>query len=156
MSLSELDETPIPYELTDLGWATAPVQTLTAAEAAVRVGMTKSQISRLARLGEVEAVKVDEYWLIDGASVAAYAARRRVPPPTSWVACPRLPAGPLLRQIELRGGVAACGVAPDSAEEKAIERAREEGSLTLWAADHMAVRVLGMTPLELWGGAWDV
>jgi hypothetical protein len=62
----------------------------------------------------------------------------------------RLAAGPLLRQIALRGGDAACGVRAGSAEQKALERAREDGTLTLWAADRLAVRLLGLTIWDIW------
>jgi excisionase family DNA binding protein len=150
------DEQPIPYALTERGWTAVRVEALTAGEAADRLGVRTAQVARLATRGELEGVKVEGQWLIDGASVAAYDAVRGQRRPTRWVAAPRLPAGPLLRQIELRGGVAACGVEANSTEEKAIGRAQDEGSLTLRAADHLAVRVLRMTPLELWGGDWEV
>lgn len=62
-----------------------------------------------------------------------------------------LPSAPLLRQIELRGGPAACGVRQNSREQKALERAQRHGWLTVRAADELAVRLLGELPCELWG-----
>jgi hypothetical protein len=62
---------------------------------------------------------------------------------------PRLPAEPLLRQVELRGGLAEWGIPPGGAAEKALARARREGTVTIWTADRLAV-LLGMHPLELW------
>ena len=63
---------------------------------------------------------------------------------------PRVSATALLRQIALRGGDAACGVREGSAEQKALERAREDGVLTLWMADRLTVRLPGLTVWEIW------
>lgn len=129
----------------------SPPATYVIREAARAYGVGSDRIARLALAGKVEAVKVDGMWLIDGESLARHLAGSRRPtqpprprPPTSFDATP------LLRQIELRGGAAACGVAPRSAEERALERARHDGWLTPYAADHLAIKVLGLTLWELW------
>ncbi len=83
-------------------------------------------------------------------TAAGWAAVRAATAPRT---APRVPAGPLLRQIALRGGEAACGVRHRSAEQKSLERARLEGSITLWMADRLAVRLLGLTVWDLWPDA---
>lgn len=65
-----------------------------------------------------------------------------------------LPLEPLLRQIRLRGGPAAVGAANRTAGAKDLERARAAGGLTYAAADRLAVRLLGVTPRELWPEVW--
>lgn len=125
--------------------------TLTASEAAVVGKVTNRQISALARTGQIDAVKVDGQWLIDGASLAAYRERRphrllRGGKPKQR----RLPAAPLLRQIELAGGVTALRSQRRDADLALVERAAREGSLTVWTADHLAVSLLGLTLWELW------
>lgn len=144
--MSAREEEPIGYALTGAGWAAtrAPV-TLTTSEAAAYAGRARSGILELAKSGRVEAVQVDGRWLIDGASLDAYLASPRRPHEAR-----RLPAGPLLRQVTSRGGDAACGVFAHSAEQKALERARKDGTVTIWMADHLAVRLLGLTLWELW------
>lgn len=67
-----------------------------------------------------------------------------------WNATDHLPAGPLLRQIELHGGLAAVGVREHSAEERALSRAARDGWLTYAAADRLAVTLLGLTPWKIW------
>ncbi|GEP38587.1 hypothetical protein NPS01_22500 [Nocardioides psychrotolerans] len=146
------DEQPIDYALTNAGWAAArtPV-TLTISEAVAYAGRVKSRILELARTGRVEAVQVDGRWLIDGASLDAYLAQPRRPGIRRRTAGPRrVSAEPLLRQIALRGGDAACGVEHGSAAQKALERAREDGTVTVWTADHLAVHLLGLTLWDLW------
>lgn len=66
----------------------------------------------------------------------------------------RVSAEPLLRLLAVRGGPAACGAGEGTAEEQALLRARRQGWVTIWAADELAVRLLGMTPLEVWGDEW--
>jgi hypothetical protein len=83
-------------------------------------------------LGQVEGVEVDGQWLVDGGSLATFMVGR-------------VPAAPLLRQILLRGGDAACGVGLRSTEARALWRAREWGYLTEAAADKLARRVLQMS-----------
>lgn len=137
-----------------MGATRVPPVTYTTAEAAAAAGVTRKTATKWASSGQVDAVQVDGLWLVDGGSLLAYAGRPRPPRPArsaSRTAEPRVPAEPLLRQLHLRGGPAACGVQAHSAEEKALERARTEGSLTVWAADQLAVRVLGVHPLLVWG-----
>lgn len=146
---------PDPYELTENGWvaAGAPVAgpvTLTAGEAAEVAQVTQRQISQLARRGTLEAVKVDGQWLVDGASLAAYRSQRPYTPCPGGPKQRRLPAAPLIRQVELAGGVAAVGSGRADADRALLERAVREGSLTLWAADHLAVTLLGLTLWDLW------
>jgi hypothetical protein len=64
-----------------------------------------------------------------------------------------LPAGPLLERVRGRGGFRACAGA-DPALEKAYQRAQSAGRLTVWAADQLAVKVLGLPPVLVWGDAW--
>jgi hypothetical protein len=71
--------------------------------------------------------------------------------PTTSRGAKRLDAGPLLRQIDLRGGAAELGIETFSAEFWALRKARDAGTVTVWQADKLAVRLLGLTPLELWG-----
>ena len=66
----------------------------------------------------------------------------------------RLPAGPLLALLDLHGGPVALGVQRDSREDRAIKRARAEGSVTERAADLLAVHVLHRTPWEVWGATY--
>ncbi len=66
----------------------------------------------------------------------------------------RIPAAPLLRQVELHGGRAHLGLNERTAASRAFDRARREGSLTLDAADQLAVLVLGMHPIEIWGDTY--
>ncbi|HSX68769.1 helix-turn-helix domain-containing protein [Nocardioides sp.] len=67
---------------------------------------------------------------------------------------PRVAAAPLLRLVIARGGPGACGARGGTAAEQALVRARRQGWLTIWAADELAVRLLGMSPLEVWGDEW--
>ena len=71
--------------------------------------------------------------------------------------CSRLgdvPAAPLLRAVELRGGAAACGAKRSPALERALERAQVSGRLTYRAADQLAIRLLGLHPMLVWGDDW--
>lgn len=142
---------PVDEGRSVVGAARQPPVTLTAGEAALAAQVTATQISALARSGRVEAIKVDGQWLIDGASLAAYRERRpyrlhRGGKPKQR----RLPAAPLLRQIELAGGVTALRSQRRDADLALVERAAREGSLTVWTADHLAVSLLGLTLWELW------
>jgi excisionase family DNA binding protein len=147
--------TPVPFELTDVGRAVVRYRTLTTAEAAAYVGVGRAAVWEQARVGRLPGVQVDGNWLFDLDDVEAYAARRRArlsgESPRRQLPVPRVDAGPLLRQIELRGGDYALGVRIGSADKRALERAREDGTLTVWAADRLTVRLLGLTPWEVWG-----
>jgi hypothetical protein len=156
--MSASTDGPIPYKLTRDGWTAAratavPVSTLTAAEAAEALGVTTAYMCRLASRGAVEAIKVDLQWLIDGASLEEYRTRAPARPVVRRRGARsrvRLSAAPLLRQIELAGGVTALGSRRRDADLALLERAAREGSLTIWAADHLAVSLLGLTLWELW------
>jgi excisionase family DNA binding protein len=143
---------PVPYVLTDAGQVIAGgYNTLTAQEAAALVRVHRSVIYDEAKYGELDGIRVDGHqWLFDRDTVLEYFAGRgaRV---SDGRPKPRVNAGPLLRQIQLRGGDAAVGVRQHSPEQKALGRAREDGTLTVWMADHLACQLLGMNPLELWG-----
>lgn len=70
---------------------------------------------------------------------------------------PRLPLAPLLAIVEARGGYAAC--APDARGhretlDRAWERAKAEGAVTFDAADRLAIRLLGLHPMLVWGEDW--
>lgn len=134
--VDDLDD-PIDYLLTDAGWEAAGPSTLTLGEASTSSGLAPAYVGRLVRLGQVEGVEVDGQWLVDGASLATFMVGR-------------VPAAPLLRQVMLRGGDAACGVGMRSTEARALWRAREWGHLTEAAADKLACRVLRMSVWELW------
>lgn len=114
-------------------------ETFTVDEAAMRLREGPAYVTSLAAWGAIDAVEVDGAWIFDGAALRAWERRQR------------LPARPLLRQIELRGGDYALGVRIGSAEKRALERARADGWVTESAGDHLAVHVLRMTPFEVWG-----
>lgn len=57
----------------------------------------------------------------------------------------QLPAEPLLHLVRLRG------VTLDPATQRALMRAQARGRITLKTADVLAVRLLGLTPGEIWG-----
>jgi excisionase family DNA binding protein len=137
MSAVWVDDEPIPYALTDAGRREA-ANTLTADVAARVACVSRDVVWRAARTGALEGVRAGREWLFARADVEAWAAGRR------------LPAAPLLNAIDGAGGGAACGVRPGSAEQKALERARADGTLTIRAADRLAVRLLGITPWEMW------
>lgn len=139
------DDRPVPYVLTWRGEA-ATRELLTSAEAAVLLGVSAAWVARLAKAGAIAGTLLPGGWLLDAASVRSY--RPRKPAPRGKA--PSVPAGPLLRLLDARGGAAACGVVPRSAEEKAIERARRSGTLTEPMADRLAVAVLGLTAWEIW------
>ena len=78
----------------------------------------------------------------------------------------RLPVGPILRHLHLRGGdvVGTClatagyhkGTAARAGLDKALERAINDGHLTLTAADAICCHVLGLHPCLVYGDAWWV
>lgn len=142
-------EEPVPYVVTAAGAVLAGRhRTLEDVEAAALVGVSRLTVRSWALAEVVPAVLVDDVWLFDVGDVLAYDAARRARPGRREQ---RVPAEPLLRQVDLAGGDYALGVRIGSAEKRALERARHDGTLTLWAADQLAVRLLGMTPVELWG-----
>lgn len=128
-----------------------PAVTYTLAEAARAAHLSRSSVTSLCRRGVIDAVQVDGWWLLDGASLTAWLERPTV---VRRRGSRRLDAWPLLRQVELAGGRAACGVERNTAEDKALDRAAIEGTLTVRAADQLAVRLLGLTPWEVWGEAY--
>jgi hypothetical protein len=118
---------------------------ITNAEARVLLRVSSWQTNHLARAGLVRAVKVDEYWMFERDSVLAYDEARRD-------RAQRLPTEPLLRQVRLRGGRAACGVAPESSTARRLQQAAVSGHLTVETADELAVHVLGLTVWDVWPG----
>lgn len=153
------DEEPVPYVLTELGdWVTG-TEWIETVEASEILRMPRGSIGDLALRGHIVGRKVGHCWLLELESVELYArdrrgrmgrppgSRRRVRTP----AIEYVPAEPLLRLIASRGGPRACGIAQGSAEERALDRARRSGRLTDRAADQLCVRVLGLTPWEVWG-----
>lgn len=140
---------PVPFELTAAGAVLASRhRTLEDVEAATLVGVSRLTVRAWAQAGVVPAVELDGCWLFDAVDVLAYDARRHA---RRELSVPRVDARPLLRQIDLRGGDYALGVRIGSAEKRALERAREDGTLTVWMADRLAVQLLGLTAWEVWG-----
>ncbi|UAL31552.1 helix-turn-helix domain-containing protein [Nocardioides rotundus] len=130
---------------------------LTSDNAARLLGLTPETVARLAAAGRLEGFKAAGMWLVEGSSVAAYAARNRPLPGRRRSGRPRarrLAAGPLVERVEGRGGFAACGGQRNSADEKAYERARRQGYVTPAIGDRLAVRLLGLTGWEVWEEAW--
>ena len=75
--------------------------------------------------------------------------------------CARLPVAPLVTVVEGRGGYGACipearGSKASSTLERAWERAQAQGWVTVKTADELAIRVLGLHPLLVWGDDWLV
>lgn len=138
---------PVPEEL---------AATLTARQAAELLNVKVNTIHVLASRGVLHAVKVSRHWLLSSESVEYYKLTRRQGGHSGRPTLARVPAAPLLRQVMLRGGPAACGVEQHSAEEKALERAQEEGALTRDVADLLSVRLLALPPVLLWGDDWLV
>lgn len=64
-----------------------------------------------------------------------------------------LPAAPLVRVVEAAGGMRALHVR-DERLERSYYRAKRAGTLTVWAADKLAVIGLRTHPALLWGDAW--
>lgn len=83
--------------------------------------------------------------------MSAALAPARPRPSRAW---PSVDAEPFLRLLDAWGGAQALGVQQHSAEERAIERARRDGHLTVWAADRLAAKVLRVSACEVWGAAF--
>lgn len=138
-------DAPIPFTVSERGWAIHRGRWLTTGEAAERLGFSLNQVTGLLRTGHLVGMQVERrQWLVDAESVDAVASLRR-----------RLPAEPLLRLVAGRGGASAVGVCQHSAEEKALERAARDGWVTVREADALAVGLLGLTPWEVWGAEYD-
>lgn len=65
--------------------------------------------------------------------------------------CPRLNARPLLDALP---PIATGRRNFSSNTNKVISRAAAQGSITVYAADRIAVGVLGKHPAEIWGDEW--
>ena len=70
-----------------------------------------------------------------------------------------LPAAPLLAAVEHRGGISAClGEGVDHQQSTQIlsllAAARKKGRVTVWTGDRLAVQVLGVHPVTVWGELW--
>jgi hypothetical protein len=70
----------------------------------------------------------------------------------------RISARPLLALVEVSGGFAACARSVTGhhliALERVYLRALEEGDLTVYAADVLAITLLGLHPMGVWGEDW--
>jgi hypothetical protein len=77
----------------------------------------------------------------------------------------RLPVSPLVRAVQLRGGLATLGLTPTAAgrgsDRKFIDRvtrgyhrSKARGWIRVWDADEFAVCVLGQHPAAIWGAQW--
>jgi hypothetical protein len=64
----------------------------------------------------------------------------------------RLPAAPLVAAVASRGGINR--LAPEGPLRRAFFRAKRSGHLTPWAADQLAVELVGAHPADLWGDDW--
>lgn len=65
----------------------------------------------------------------------------------------KLPSEPLIRQVERRGGIGSFYM-PKEAEaalRRAYYRARDNGWLTIGAADTLSIALLGLHPALVWG-----
>ncbi len=74
---------------------------------------------------------------------------------TAWA---RLPVGPLVAHVAARGGLAAClERQPDLDRvrlERSLLRGVTAGVLTYRAADILAIELLGLHPMLVWGDDW--
>jgi len=61
-----------------------------------------------------------------------------------------------VRLVHAHGGPIACGVHRDDATERAWERAKHDGWVTVRQADELAIRLLGLHPMLVWGEEWLV
>lgn len=70
----------------------------------------------------------------------------------------RLPVGPLVAWIAVRGGFAACAERQPHLNrvrlERALLRGVAAGVLTQRAADVLAIELLGLHPMLVWGDDW--
>jgi hypothetical protein len=88
--------------------------------------------------------------------------RCAVSAPTTPCTADRLPIEPILRQLRLMGGpfvgltVAGyrSGTKARDRLDKALERAIDDGHLTLKAADQICCQVLGLHPVLVYGEIW--
>lgn len=78
---------------------------------------------------------------------------------------PRLPIQPLALLIAAHGGLRACGIRHQPGDltdrtrwvarlQRAYERARQSGWISLHAADQLAIHALLRHPAEVWGALW--
>ena len=78
--------------------------------------------------------------------------RRESRTSTSWA---RLPVGPLVAHVAARGGLAACLAREPGLDrvrlERALLRGVTVGVLTYRAANILAVELLGLHPMLVWG-----
>lgn len=65
---------------------------------------------------------------------------------------PVLPSGPLVSLVEALGGPAECGAL--GTLRRAYHRAKTNGDLTVWQADELSHRLLGVHPWFVWGDEW--
>lgn len=133
---------------------------LTLTEAARVAGVSLSAVRHAVRAGTLPAVRgADGLWRVEPADAQAYGrqaaqrrarvAQRRREASEAWSPRRVLPAEPLLRQVELRGGPAACGAGQGSAELEALRSAKLYGRVTPRAAEQFAAW-LGLSARELW------
>lgn len=71
----------------------------------------------------------------------------------------RLPLEPLVELIEQRGGYEACAPGVGNrgdrrALDRSWERAKAEGAVALSMADRLAIKILGLHPMLVWGDDW--
>lgn len=77
-----------------------------------------------------------------------------------------LDARPLIEAIEARGGLGGCGIRVNAGDIsqadrtyysrlcRSYHRACENGTLTVFAADTLAIKALGVHPVTVWGESW--
>lgn len=127
-----------------------------------RSGTTRSAVWHAHRAGRLESRRDPESgWVVSVSSANVFtreasarrvrvAARREaaklsVSPKRTWNA------DPLLQAVDLRGGPTACGARQGTAAEEALRLARLYGRVTPEAGEQLAVGLLGVHPMELWG-----
>lgn len=66
---------------------------------------------------------------------------------------PQLPAAPLVRVVERRGGI--IEFCPTDAQRRAYARAKNSGRITVFKADELAHLVAGGHPWEIWADWFD-
>ena len=126
-------------------------------EAARLLDVCPGHVVHLAREGKIRAERVGRSYVIDRGSAEAYAEQRdrrkasMRPTPPRPAPPDALPATPLLRVVDRRGGRRAVGVARKSAEERTLQRAARDGWVSQQMADRLATQLLGLTPWEVWG-----
>lgn len=97
---------------------------------------------------------------MSGVALAPARSRRAHAPRGTCALRPRsrLPIGPLQALVDSSGGYAPCaqgltGLARDRVE-RAYWRAVSDGQMTWWSADLLAIELLGLHPLLVWGDDW--